>query len=743
LTTARLWRPIAKLAERIGIGRLICIVLLLDVALLRLWDPAPLEALRLRTFDLFQLIEPRRFVEAPVVIVDIDEESLAEIGQWPWPRTLVAKIVFELTRMGAAAIAFDIIFGEPDRLSPDMIAASFDDLDEAAREKLRDLPSYDQVLADAMRQSRVIVGQAGSRLPTPKLATLPRSGIATIGRDAAPYLITFPGLLPNIDVLEKAAAGRGLLTIRPERDGVVRRVPTVMSAQGRTLPSLTLEMLRVATGSSAILIKTDPAGIRSVAIPGLEVPTDRNGQMWVHFTHHRQDRFVSAKDVIRRKVAPEKVAAKLVLIGTSAVGLLDLKSTPLDASMPGVEVHAQVLENVLTKTRLSAPNYMVAAELTTAILLSSAIIAFAPVLGAVGLFIIGVIIAISVAAASWCFYSYSGLLVDPTFPILASLTIYWTLLTTNYFQAHRDRRQIRSAFGQYLSPVLVEELTRAPDRLVLGGEERVMTIMFSDIRGFTSISEHYKEDPQGLTTLMNRFLTPLTNCIINHNGTIDKYIGDAIMAFWNAPIDDPNQERNACDAALEMLDRLTDLNTARQYEAKAGAYPFLPLRAGIGINTGRCLVGNLGSDLHFNYSVLGDAVNIASRLESQTKTYQVPIIAGSNTVATITSEFKILELDFITVKGKLEPEQIFAVLGRSSTDDYQRFVQLRQLHDAMLAHYRSRDWPAANEMLERSRPLASEFGLTGLYDLYEARVRHFRDNPPPPDWRGVFVAETK
>jgi adenylate cyclase len=319
----------------------------------------------------------------------------------------------------------------------------------------------------------------------------------------------------------------------------------------------------------------------------------------------------------------------------------------------------------------------------------------------------------------------------------AAITLY------TYNTAEVQRAHIRSAFGQYLAPALVEQLAHSPDKLVLGGEERDMTILFSDVRGFTAISEIYKDDPQGLTSLMNRLLTPLTNTIIDHDGTVDKYIGDAVMAFWNAPLDVPHHELNACAAALAMLDNVQVLNRQRQEDTASAGQPFLPFRIGIGINTGRCVVGNLGSDLRFNYSVLGDPVNVASRLEGQTKYYGVPIIVGSRTGEKAKEKFALLELDLIAVKGKTEPETIYAVLGSEEMTGDVRFQELRKLYSTMLYCYRSRDWEGALEAIELCRSAEHNFGLTGLFQLYWTRIEAFRESAPPADWVGVFVAETK
>jgi adenylate cyclase len=392
---------------------------------------------------------------------------------------------------------------------------------------------------------------------------------------------------------------------------------------------------------------------------------------------------------------------------------------------------------------LSSPNYAVGAELFAAFVLGVAIIWLAPILGPAYLLMFGAVIISLLIGTSWYFFAQEKLLIDFTFPLLSSLLIYLTLVFTNYIREQAQRRQIRSAFSQYLSPALVEQLAQSPEKLVLGGEQRDMTIMFSDVRGFTTISEIYKDDPQGLTALMNRFLTPLTNAIIDRKGTIDKYMGDAIMAFWNAPLDDGSHELNACEAALDMLDRVEELNRMRQDEAKNGTIPFMPIQIGVGINSGKCVVGNMGSDLRFDYSVLGDSVNLASRLEGQCKSYGLPIIIGSKTAEVAKNRFAILELDFIAVKGKKEPELAYAIVGREEMAKSGRFQSWRELNLRMLACYRKRDWTAALVAIEEGRAADGENRFKTLYQIYFDRIHAFQITPPPDDWNGAYALETK
>jgi adenylate cyclase len=738
----RIWRR--WFARRFGYARLACLALLIAFAGLRILDPAPVEEIRVRTFDTFQRFDPRKKAVRPVTIVDIDDKSMEKLGQWPWPRTRIADLITELTRLGAVVIAFDAVFSEPDRLNPSNAADTFRNLDEATREKLRLLPSNDQIFADAIKASRVVLGESG--LPEEIAAldkTLPVTGLAMLGEEPQQFMFDFPGLLRNVPVLEHAAAGRGLFTIRPERDGIVRRVPMIMQAQGQTMPSLTFEMLRVATGSGTILIKSEKAGIKSVGIRGLQIPTDNNGQLWVHYARNDASIYVPAINVLEKNVAPDMIAGKLVLIGTSAVGLNDIKTTPVSRAMPGVEIHAQVLESALTGAVISQPIYGIAIEFTTALLFGLLVIAFAPAFGPVTLVALGAVFATGLIGTSWYFYTQHRLLVDFTYPLMSTTAIYLTLIFSSFVREQAQRKQIRGQFAQYMSPVLVAQLAQSPEKLVLGGEEREMTIMFSDVRGFTTISESYKHDPQGLTTLMNRFLTPLTNAILARKGYIDKYMGDAIMAFWNAPLDDSQHEINACEAAIDMLERIDELNKVREQEAQEGGHAHIPINVGVGLNTGIGVVGNMGSDLKFNYSVLGDSVNLASRLEGQSKEYGFPIIIGSKTAMAVKEKFAILELDFIMVKGKKEPEVIYAIAGREDTAQSGRFQRLRNLTIEMLACYRARDWEGALVAIERGRRTDERHSLELLYNLYEARIRGYIENPPPEDWDGAFALLTK
>ena len=441
-----------------ALGRVAAVALMAGFCILRVWDPAPLENFRLRTFDFYQMIVPRVVESHPVIIADIDEPSLKRLGQWPWPRTHIAELLLRLQQSRAVAVGIDVLFSEPDRLSPGAIADTIQEIDEATRDRLRRLPSNDEILAETFGKFPAVLSQSGQSdakiVPADDIAT----AIGVAGPDPSRFLVSFPGLLANVPVLEKAAAGRGLFTLRPDQDGIIRQVPVIMNAAGKIRLSLTLELLRVATGSNALLIRSDNLGMRGFVVGGVAVPTDANGRLWLHFGPHDPRRFVSAADVIDGKVGERELAGKLVLIGTSAIGLLDAKATPLDASMPGVEVHAQLIENILTGSQLKRPSYMIGAEVVLAFVIASQIIILVPWLGARAVLFIGFLIAVVVLLGAFYLFRSHGVVMDVVYPLISSFGVFWALVFVNYFNEQTQRRQIRSAFAQYLSPALVEQL---------------------------------------------------------------------------------------------------------------------------------------------------------------------------------------------------------------------------------------------------------------------------------------------
>jgi len=453
---------------------------------------------------------------------------------------------------------------------------------------------------------------------------------------------------------------------------------------------------------------------------------------------------VSARGLLAGdKINPEiaaKITNRLILVGTSAAGLKDIKATPLEGQVPGVDVHANVIETILTNSYLSRPPEAKGFEIIVTFAVGVLIILLMPLVGPTWTFPFFLVIAAGMIGTSAYLFAQMRILADASFPVAATLVTYVGLTYANYRREAAEKLQVRSAFGQYLSPALVERLADHPEQLVLGGETREMTFLFCDVRGFTSIAEQYKRDPQGLTQLINRFLTPMTDEILHRDGTIDKYMGDCIMAFWNAPMDDPHHARNACDSALAMVNSLKALNATLKAEAEADDRPYWPIHVGIGLNTGECVVGNMGSDQRFDYSVLGDAVNLSARLEGQSKVYGVDIVVGEDTRQQC-KDYAFLELDLIAVKGKSEAVKVYGLMGDEETARTEPFQVLSQANAAVLRLYRARDWDAAEEAIGICAAL--EGAPADLYNLYRDRIAHYRETPPEDDWDGVFVATEK
>ncbi|OYU48476.1 MAG: adenylate/guanylate cyclase domain-containing protein [Rhizobiales bacterium PAR1] len=648
--------------QRFGWPRVLGVLVLLALTLLKYSDPAPLERLRLALFDQAMASHPRVTGDSPVVIVDLDEASLARIGQWPWSRGVMARLVEASRDAGAVAIGFDIVFPEPDRLSPKRLAERLPGLTRESAEALRRAPDTDVVFADALRSTRVVLGRSG--LPDMALGgSDPHLPIAMMGGNPLELMPSYPGVLRNLPELEAAAAGVGMFSVLPEQDGILRRVPLAFNVGGVVRPTLAIELLRVATGGDALAIKRDSAGISGFVVGGNLIPTERDGRFWINFSRHAPERFVSAADLLDGKIAPERLKDKLVLIGSSAIGLQDLRATPVEAAMPGVEIHAQALETILSGAMLTRPNYAAGAEILAGALLALIMIALVPRLGTLPVLALGLVLGgVTFWAGRFLFTNYR-LLIDVVYPLLAGFSVFLTLVFANYWREERQKRAIRAAFQHYLAPSLVERLANEPHLLRLGGETRVLTVLFADLRGFTRVAESYREDPQALTALMNRLMSTLSEAIIGQGGTIDKYMGDAVMAFWNAPLDEPDHAAKAARAALEMQRRMSALEVERLAEARIEGRTHLPLAVGIGLNTGACVVGNMGSEFRFDYTALGDAVNLASRLEGLTAQYDAPILVGEATAQLLKTRFTLSELGETAIRGKQKVVRIFALKG--------------------------------------------------------------------------------
>ena len=759
-----MFQRIASLAARRYLLRVaVPLAIMLVAAALHIAQPIPAQRAQLAVFDAYQRLKPRVFdPDAPVRIVDIDDATLGKLGQWPWPRTRVAELARRLADLGAAVVVFDIVFAEPDRTSPALMLPNWAELPEV-RALLQDpgrLPDHDKALAGAMAEANAVTAFVLTETPggrTPRVA----GTVAWGGDDPRPWIPVYSGAVASLPALEQAAKGNGSINMAPGVDGLVRRLPLLVRlradpasgrAESKIYASLIAEALRAAQGAPTMIVKSAGAsgeagfgertGISSLRIGDFIVPTDRNGALTAYYTGHHQQRYIPAWKIMEGAAARKEIEGRIVFVGTSAVALMDLRSTPMDIVTPGVEIHAEAVEQIVAKSFLERPDWAVGAEAVFMLVLCAAMAALIPLVGAAGSAGVGLAAVAGIFGASWYAFSRHGLLLDPAFPSAAALMVYMAQSLITYLQSEAERRQVRAAFSQYISPALVEQLAANPEKLKLGGETKPMTILFCYVRGFTLISERFKENPQGLTDLINRLLTPLTDVILSRACTIDKYMGDAIMAFWNAPLDVPDHAGQGVAAALEMFQAMDKFNQRRAREAAAAGVAFRPLVVGIGVNTGDCVVGNMGSMQRFDYSVLGDAVNLASRLESQSKAYGVGLVLGQSTAVLVKDRFALAELDTIAVVGKTEGIRIFTALGGPQMLAEAAFKDDLRRHDAMLATYRAQAWDKAEAAL---KSLIGAFGgaMDEYYAIIAGRVEAFRLSPPGADWDGVYRAETK
>jgi adenylate cyclase len=671
------------------------VITLLILTTVRWWDPTPVQRLRLLNFDGYQALLEKTTSDK-IVLYDIGEEFLKEHGQWPPKRTVFAQLIADLYNAGAGLVVLNILFAEEDRLGGD---ADF---------------------ISVLQQVPVVGTQVASVRGRDDDAT-PR-GLSYSG-DPLPYLFQYPGAVKNIKPIADALAGIGMVSTVPEVDGVVRRMPLFVRVGEKVIyPSLPMEILRVLVNSKSAQIKTEAAGITKVRVRGFPiVETDPNARIWIDYSTH-----------IERNT---DVKGKIVIVGLTAEGLTQTVPTPF-GPQDIHEVNAKTLHTIMTGTSIKRLDTSLLIELGSFFLFGIILILVVPRVSVKWTIPTFVLLFSGVAYAGVYSFSHHRLLFDLAYPLGGGLLLYVQLMFNNFAREFRLKQQIKKQFGTYLSPAMVMILQKNPELLKLGGETKKLTIMFSDIRGFTPISEQYKTDPQGLTSLINRFLTPMTDLLMGRKGTIDKYMGDCIMAFWNAPVNVDEHEKQAVESALEMVDKLDELNAELESEGK------LPIKIGIGINTGEVVVGNMGSNNRFDYSILGDAANLASRLEGQSKGYGVTIILGEETATAVENDLFNIELDSIAVKGKKDSVRIFTVLGNNewvfkNTNWY--FYQ--QQHEKFLKLYRGQAWETAARFATDLKREWTE--MSDYYDIMLGRIQSYLENPPGDDWDGVYRAETK
>ena len=723
-------------------------------------------------FDEFNRLHPRASATKDVVIVDIDEKSLDLIGQWNWPRNIMADLTKSLSEKGAKVIAFDGVFAEPDRISPHILYKDYPINQIKAFppsiQKNGVLLDYDEMFVREIKKSKIFVtaftyGRSDSQQINPlnKNRLLARSDVKSVFLAEASR---FSAAAVNLPSIAKAGAGNGSFMAKPDADGVLRRVGMIFTNGKKIYPSLSLEALRVAKLGRKGTVKLARVPLEEkgeidtnyrILVGDKIIPVESDGILYVYYRHFCNEDdvrknplicpstdYVSAYKFLKdefREEAQEAVKGKIVLIGASAEGLKDLRSTALGPFRPGVEVHANVIEQVLNDDYLLRPSVTRDVEAAFILVAGLFFIVASPFVGV----LVSVALCLGIIAlagfGAYFVYVEHGLLIDPVYPSLAVLTIFIVSTILSYARAETRRKQIRSAFGMYVAGDVMQDLEKNPEKLKLGGENRNLTVMFTDIRKFTTISEGLS--PEELVVLMNDFLTGMTDIVMGHKGTVDKYIGDSMMSFWNAPRDVENHEREACLAALKMQTALEPVNERiRKKAQESGKTPVL-LDAGIGINSGPCAVGNMGSKQRFAYSALGDAVNLASRLEGQTKEYGINIIVGESTYEKV-SDFAITELDLIRVVGKKEPVRIYGLFGDEEMAQQDHFKSWQGIHIMMMENYREQSFSRAIELAEECKK-ASDERYSNLYNMYKSRFEMLANQDLAEDWDGIIEADRK
>ena len=678
-----------------------------------------------------------------IVIVDIDEDSLREIGQFPWPREYIAQMLYILfSEYEISTIGFDIVFAEPDRQGANEVLTNM----LAQRPELKDTleplieeMNGDRQFADLLSQIPAVLGfymDQELEEQTPSVGQLPAS--LEIVSPIEPKYFPIPKahrFSANQPILQSSAMSGGFFD-NPlvGDDGVFRKVPMLQEYKGQYFQSLSLGVVRSLLDNPPVemIVSGDEENplLEALDIGGFQIPVDNHGGALVPYHGGRGTfEYISVIDVFRQTVPKEKLEGAIVLFGASAPGLLDLRTTPIESVYPGVEVHANLIAGILHQSFKHQPAYTIGGEILLIIVLGLLLTFALPRVQPIFILVGGSLIFICIWSGNlWLWTDYNWVFPLAT-PLLLSASIIAYQLAYGYLIESRGKRQLTRLFGQYVPPELVDEMDQDPGSISLEGESRDMTVLFSDVRGFTTISEGLT--PEELTRLMNAFLTPITGVIHDHRGTIDKYMGDAVMAFWGAPLNDPKHASHGVKAGLEMIRVMHELGP----EFKKRGWP--ELRIGVGLNTGMMNVGNMGSEFRMAYTVLGDAVNLGSRLEGLTKQYGVDLMV-SETTAAAASEYEYRQLDLVRVKGKHEPVAIFEPIGLKGMLDQKTTENLEKFHQA-LEFFKNQQWGYAERLLNELKEVDQHL----LYDVYLERVQHYREAPPGDDWDGVFTHTSK
>jgi adenylate cyclase len=661
----------------------------------------PTLALRLRhaIFDSYQRWQPRADHTVSVRVIDIDGESLERVGQWPWPRSRLAELLERAHALGARAIALDLALAEPDRTAPQRLAQQWN-AGPALTSALRALPDPDAQLASALARLPVATGfiltaQPGGRAPRA------RAGFAVAGEDPEVWLPHYAGAAATLPQLEEAARGNGALNFIPDADGVVRRLPLVLRIGDVLYPSLGAEALRLAAGAPSYLVRSSATGVVSLRFGAKTVPTDPEGQVWLHYTRSEPARFLPAWRVFDGSAPDGVLADAIAFVGSSAAGLRDMRFTPLGESVAGVEIHAQLVEQLLDDSLLHRPDWAGALELVATVLVATALLALVLLLGPLGSSLCAVAAVVGLGAGSWVAFSHERLLLDPGIPALTAVAAFLTCFVPRELQRERERRWIRRAFSSYISPNLVSHLLAHPEELRLGGERRECSFVLTDLSDFTPLVETY--EPERLVALLNEYLDGVVGIALRHEGTLDRVVGDAVAILFSAPLVQPDHAQRALNCAAE-IDRFS--RTLQEEKLREG----IALgHTRIGVHTGIVTVGNVGGRGMLDYRALGDPVNTASRLEGVNRLIGTRICVSGDT-ASRCPDFHGRPVGRLLLKGRRLPIEAFEPLDPSQLSE--------PTCQAYLAAYR---------LLEAGDPRALD-ALTALFDdpvanFHAARLR--------------------
>ena len=710
------------------------------LAVLFIFRPAFLNLLDHKIYDLLLTRSKQQTPSDMPLIVDIDEKSLAEYGQWPWPRYRVALLLAKIRAAGALSVGLDILFAEPDRTSPLVLQRQMKrelQVDITFQGLPQGLEDNDQVLAGVLASGPFVLGYNFTHMVTgaqgPECAVKPGHVAVLAGPDALKpeqCLHKAQEMICPYPLLAGAAPACGFFTTASDEDGVLRRVPLLVTWQGQIYPSLALATLMQAAGIKNAVLKLGPRGAESLRLGPTIIPVNSLGEMLVKYRGKAGVYpYVSAADVLDDRLPPEAFQNKIVFVGTSAAGLKDLRATPFDPVYPGVETHATLVDNILSKDFMSMPDWTPGVEFLAMLLagiLTTLLLTWARAIWMI-LPLVGMALGLWYGAV----YSFETLRIylSPLFSYLVLGCNFALLTAAKFWREERAKKFIHGAFSHYLAPAVINQIMENPDSLTLEGEEKEVTVLFSDVRGFTTLSE--KLSPTQVTELLHDYLTPMTRLITANSGTLDKFIGDAIMAFWNAPLDVPDHQFRALSAALAMFDHLDELN--RGFEQKFG----FGIQIGVGLHSGRVRVGNMGSADLFDYTLIGDNVNLTSRLESLTKYYGQRILVSDAIRQACGDRFEFLELDRVRVKGKTAPVTLYA--AHTHEEALRRKAEF-MAYTAALHRYQSADFRGAEAAFAQC---AKEFGESVLFSLYQERCHALAAEPPGPDWDGVYTHKTK